>query len=132
VELGPGERSARPRQEAAHAREERGVQNPRVVDLVSLDAARDCVELLMLEPRAWGSDPAQLGQLEEKFNAYLGYVQAGYLGRDYPQYAGRLVRFRIECAEPPSGDAARMLAAMAGFAERQGIAFAVEVAPGAP
>ena len=110
--------------------EERGVQNPRVVDLVSLDAAQGCVELLMLETRAWGSDPRQLGQLEEKFNAYLGYVQAGYLGRDYPQYEGHRVRFRLECAQPPSGEAARMLAAMAGFAEREGIGFAVEVAPG--
>ena len=84
-------------------REERGVQNPRVVDLVSLDAARDCVELLMLETRSWGSDPGQLRQLEEKFNAYLGYVQAGYLGRDYPQYEGRRVRFRLECSAAPPG-----------------------------
>src|SRR5262245_66210405 len=110
--------------------QERGVHNPRVVDLVSLDAAQDCVELLMLETRAWGSDAGQLGQLEEKFNAYLGYVQAGYLGRDYPQYAGRRVRFRLECAEPPSGEAERLLAAVRGFAERQGIGFSVEVAPG--
>jgi hypothetical protein len=110
--------------------EPRGVHNPRVVDLVRLDPAQDCVELLMLETRVWGSDPGQLVQLEEKFNAYLGYVQGGYLGRDYPHYAGRRVRFRLECAETPAGEAARMLAAMQGFAEREGIAFAVEVAPG--
>jgi hypothetical protein len=106
------------------------VHNPRVVDLVSFDSTQDCVELLMLETRAWGSDPLQLGQLEEKFNAYLGYVQGGYLARDYPHYAGRRVRFRLECAGPPAGEAARMLAAMAGFAEREGIGFAVEVAAG--
>jgi len=107
------------------------MHNPRVVDLVSLDPMQGCVELLMLEPRAWGSDPLQLGQLEEKFNAYLGYVQGGYLGRDYPHYAGRRVRFRPECVEPPAGEVARTLAAMQGFAEREGIAFAVAVAPGA-
>ena len=112
--------------------EERGVRNPRVVDLVRPDPAADAVELTMLETRAWGSDPLQLEELQGKFNAYLGYVQGGYLARDYPSYVGRAVRFRLECAETPAGEAGRMLAAMAGFAEREGIGFAVAVAPGAP
>jgi hypothetical protein len=100
------------------------------VDLVRLDPADGCVELLLLETRAWGNDPLQLRQLEDKFNAYLGYVQGGYLGRDYPDYAGRRVRFRLECAGAPTGEAARMLAAMRDFSECEGIGFAVEVAPG--
>ena len=107
--------------------EERGVQNPRVVDLIRPDAAADAVELTMLETRAWGSDPLQLDQLEGKFNAYLGYVQGGYLARDYPDYAGKRVRFRLACAAPPVGEAGRMLAAMRDFAEREGIGFVVEV-----
>jgi hypothetical protein len=45
--------------------QERGVHNPRVVDLMRLDAEADEVELLMLETRPWGSDPRQL---EAKFN----------------------------------------------------------------
>ena len=110
------------------AAEERGVQNPRVVDLIRLDAEADAVELLMLETRPWTGDAARLGELEAKFNAYLGYVQGGYLARDYPSYAGRCVRFRLDCAEPPAGETARMLAAMQRFAEGEGIAFDVEVA----
>jgi hypothetical protein len=100
------------------------------VDLVRLDPTQNCVELQMLETRAWGSDPLQLGQLEEKFNAYLGYVQGGYLGRDYPHYAGKRVRFRLECAEAPAGEAGRMLSSMRAFAEREGIGFAVGVSAG--
>ena len=107
-------------------REERGVQNPRVVDLIRPDAAGG-VELLMLETRPWGSDPEQLDQLEAKLNAYLGYVQTGALVRDYPQYAGIAVRFRLECAGAPTGEAARMLAAMREFCAGDGIGF--EVAP---
>lgn len=106
--------------------EERGVQNPRVVDLIRLDAAADEVELLMLEARPWGSDPHQLEQLEAKFNSYLGYVQTGGLARDYPQYVGRGVRFRLECASEPSGEAAAMLGAMSRFAEGEGIRLSVE------
>ncbi len=41
------------------SREPRGVHNPRVVDLVRLDAERDEVVLLMLEERAWGTAPAR-------------------------------------------------------------------------
>jgi hypothetical protein len=107
--------------------EERGVHNARVVDLIRLDAATDAVELLMLETRPWGSDPRQLEQLEAKFNSYLGYVQSGALARDYPHYEGRGVRFRLECASAPAGDAAAMLGAMRDFAESEGIAFGVEI-----
>ena len=107
----------------AEGPEERGVHNPRVVDLIQLDRAEDEVELLLLERRAWGSDPAQLQELEAKFNAYLGYVSSGTLARDYPHYAGRRVRFRLECAAPPEGAVARMLDAMRSFASREGIRF---------
>ena len=101
------------------------MHNPRVVDLIRLDAEGDAVELWMLETRPWTGGRAQLGELEAKLNAYLGYVEAGYLGRDYPHYEGRRVRFRLECADPPSDDAARMLAAMREFCEGAGIDFAV-------
>ena len=110
----------------ASAPEERGVHNPRVVDLIR-PAPDGGVELLLLETRPWGSDPRQLAQLEEKLNAYLGYVQTGSLARDYPQYADAPVRFRLECARPPDGDAARMLTAIRDFCQGDGILF--EVAP---
>ena len=111
---------------ASAPREERGVHNPRVVDLIR-PAEGGGVELLMLEPRPWGADPRQLAQLEEKLNAYLGYVQTGSLARDYPSYAGAAVRFRLECAAPPDADAARMITAIRDFCAADGIDF--EVAP---
>ena len=115
---------------ASAEREERGVHNPRVVDLIS-GAADGAVELLMLETRPWGSDPVQLRQLEAKFNAYLGYVQLGYLVRDYPQYAERPVRFRLACAGAPAGETAFLLDAMRAFAEGEGIDFVAESAAAA-
>jgi hypothetical protein len=108
-------------------REPRGVPNPRVVDLIGFDRARDEVTLSMLETRAWDAEPDQLRQLEAKFNAYLGYVLDGYLGRDYPEYAGVDVCFQLDCAEAPRGDAERMLRAMQNFAEAEGIRFVVRV-----
>ena len=128
--VGQGRAQAAPRGEVerdAQGPEPRGVANARVVDLIRRDLESGDVELLMLEPRPWGSDPQQLAQLEAKLNAYLGYVQTGSLARDYPQYAGAPVRFRLECAGPPSGPAAQMLAGIRDFCANDGIAF--EVAP---
>jgi hypothetical protein len=109
------------------AREPRGVHNPRVVDLVRFDPERDEVELLMLEQRPWGAAPEQLRQLEEKFNRYLSYVLDGFLVEQYPQYRGKAVGFRLDCATAP-GEAERpMLASMKSFAASHDIRFDVNV-----
>ena len=115
---------------AEQERETRGVFNPQVVDLISWDAEREEVVLLMLEERPWESDPLQLQQLEEKFNAYLGYVQAGYLTREYPHYEGRDVCFTLDCAESPRGEVLAMLRSMQNFASGEGIRFVVQVIRG--
>ena len=113
-------------------REARGVWNPRVVDLVSFDRERDEVVLLMLEERPWDADPEQLRQLEAKFNAYLGYALDGHLVKQYPQYAGKDVCFRLDCVQSPSGEAERMLRAMQNHAAGDGIRFVVtRIASGA-
>ena len=109
------------------APEARGVRNPRVVDLVSLDAQSDEVVLLMLEERAWGSEPEQLRELEAKFNSYLTYVLDGHMVKQYPQYEGKPVRFTLDCATRPGEGERAMLAAMGSFAESEGLLFEVNV-----
>jgi hypothetical protein len=113
--------------EPGEAREPRGVHNPRVVDLIRHDVERDSVELLMLEERPWGAVPEQLRQLEEKFNRYLGYVLDGFLAQQYPQYRGKPVRFRLDCAAPPGDAERKLLEAMKRFAAGQDIDFEVNV-----
>jgi hypothetical protein len=108
-------------------RQPRGVHNPQVVDLIALDASTDRVVLTMLEVRPWGSAPDQLRQLESKFNAYLSYVLDGHLARDYPQYAGRKVRFQLDCATPPGGGERPMLTAMRNFAAAEDLEFEVQL-----
>jgi hypothetical protein len=107
--------------------EERGVKNPRVVDLIFRDPETGEVVLTMLETRPWGSAPDQIKQVEDKFNSYLGYVLAGYLERDYPQYAGLAVAFRLDCAEEPGQQERAFLAAVTRFAAGEKIRFVVRV-----
>jgi len=112
----------------AEDREPRGVFNPRVVDLITLDEAADEVVLVMLEERPWGSEPEQLRQLEAKFNAYLSYVLGGYLVQQYPDYADRGVRFQLDCVENPRSADAAFFTAMSNFAAGEGIRMVVRVA----
>jgi len=107
--------------------EARGVHNPRVVDLVRLDGDRDEVVLLMLEERPWGTAPEQLRQLEAKFNSYLAYVLDGHMVKQYPQYAGKRVCVRLDCAAPPGENEQAMLTAMGNFAASENLSFEVNV-----
>ncbi|HVN37484.1 MAG TPA: DUF6572 domain-containing protein [Myxococcota bacterium] len=108
-------------------REPRGVFNPRVIDLITLDEAADEVVLVMLEERPWGSDAAQLRQLEAKFNAYLSYVLGGHLVQQYPDYADRGVRFQLDCVENPRAADLAFFTAMSNFAAGEGIRLVVRV-----
>jgi hypothetical protein len=108
--------------------QERGVQNPKVVDLIARDESSGAVVLTMIEQRPWGAVQDQIRQIEDKFNSYLGYVKGGMLERQYPQYAGATVVFRLECAEPPGPQESGFLEAVANFAADEEIRFDVEVA----
>jgi hypothetical protein len=110
--------------------EKRGVFNSRVVDLVSWDETRDEVVLMMLEDRPWQSDPEQLRQLEDKFNAYLSYVLEGHMVQQYPQYENKAVCFQLDCAESPRGEVRDMLRTMQNFAAGEGLRFVVQVIQG--
>jgi hypothetical protein len=90
---------------------EPGVQNPTILDLVTVDSASGHVVLVMIERRPWGADAQQFRQIEEKINRYLGYALDGFLVEHYPQYRGKPVRIRLDCAEAPHGDAVRFVQA---------------------
>ena len=105
-----------------------GVQNPAVIDLITLDKASDVVVLVMTERRRWGA-AEQVKQIEEKLNRYLGYVLDGFLAEQYPQYLGKSVQIRLDCAEEPHGESARFVAAMSDAVESHGIHFAMAVRP---
>ena len=106
-----------------------GVQNPAVIDLITLDSASDTVILVMTERRPWGASAEQVKQIEEKLNRYMGYVLDGFLAQQYPQYLGNRVQIRLDCAEQPHGEAVRFVKAMTHASESHGIRFAIAVLP---
>jgi hypothetical protein len=108
---------------------EPGVQNPTIVDLITVEPETEKVVLVMIERRPWGAVPEQFGQIEEKINRYMGYVLDGFLVQHYPQYEGRPVVLRLDCAEEPQGEAARFVAAARHAISSHGLELAVNVLP---
>lgn len=107
--------------------ERRGVVNPRIIDLIAADREIGDVVLTIFEPRPWGAVTRQLHQLEDKLNAYFGYVLDGFLAEQYPQYRDRPVRIRLECVAEPGEGERPFLVAAARFSEAHGLGFEVEV-----
>ena len=110
---------------------EPGVQNPSVIDLIAVDAESNAIVLAMVEKRPWDAHPQQLKQIEEKINRYLGYVVDGFFVEQYPQYKGRAVQIRLDCADAPVGEAIAFLDAAKRAVWGQGLEFAVRVVPAA-
>jgi hypothetical protein len=108
---------------------EPGVHNPMIMDLIDVDPATGTVVLVMIERRAWGADPRQFQQIEEKINRYLGYVLDGHLAEQYPKYEGKGVQIRLDCAEAPSGSAIKFVNAAEHAIGAQGLGFSVNVLP---
>ena len=104
----------------------RGVQNPHVVDLISLikdEASAPFVRFLILEERPFTEAPEQFSQFEEKFNNYLDYILDGHFHGQYPQYKEHPLEISIESHEPPTSKFEQLFASMAGFAKSVGISF---------
>ena len=104
-----------------------GVENPALVDLIEPDPETGRVVVAMIERRAWGSDPRQFQQIEDKINRYLGYVLDGHLVQQYPQYEGKRVLIRLTCAEEPRGEAMRFVLAAGHAIREHGLDFIVTV-----
>src|SRR5207253_8206379 len=106
-----------------------GVENAKVVDLISVDPVSGKVVLTMIERRAWGASDQQFQQIEEKINRYMGYVLDGFLVQHYPHYEGKQVSIRLECAEAPHGEAVMFVKAAARAAADHGLELVVAVSP---
>ena len=108
---------------------EPGVENSSIVDLIEVDPASGQVALVMIERRVWDSDPRQLRQLEEKINRYMGYVIDGHLTTHYPQYKGKGVQIRLNCAQVPCGEAEAFVTEAERAIRAYGLEFVVSVMP---
>lgn len=89
-----------------------------VIDVIAEDARTGGVVLIMTESRPWDGSARRLFQLQEKINAYLSFALDGEMAESYPQFAGRPILLRLDCAEPLDRRTTQFIGAV-----RQQIAF---------
>jgi hypothetical protein len=111
--------------------EERGVQNPNIVDLITFDSASNEVVLVILEERQWMNSERQFEQHDEKLNRYMVYILDGHLARQYPDYAGKPARIQLDCAGAPTPIAQQFLDNVEHICGMNGVRFVVNVTGGA-
>ena len=108
---------------------EPGAGNSSIVDLIEVDPASGQVVLVIIERREWDSSPQQFHQIEEKINRYMGYVLDGHLTSHYPQYEGKGVQIRLNCAQAPCGEAVAFVTVADCSVRAHGLEFLVNVTP---
>ena len=86
-----------------------GVEHAHVIDLITRDPERRVVTLVMIESRRWTDSDLQLFQLQEKFNAYLGFALDGEMVEAYPELAGYQLKLRLDCLDVPEGRTLQLL-----------------------
>ena len=109
--------------------EQRGIHNPSIVDLITVDPDRDEVVLVMLQRRPWREDASQISELQDKFNSYFDYVVMGHLVQQYPRYSEMRVRLQLEYSEAPPAALEPTLAEAERIGRRHRIGLAVVPQP---
>ena len=97
-----------------------------MVDLVGQDASGWYL-VIMVESRAWGTDPAQASQLKEKINAYAGFITDGTLARRVSRDDRPTGGHPAQLLRDADGDFATILEHAAVQLQRLGIGFRVNV-----
>lgn len=108
-----------------------GVQNPKVIDLITTDSNTGEVVMKMIEFRSWQCKPEEvhgrLVQLQNKVDSYLSYILDGFFAQQYPQYKGKPIRIQLESAEELSGEFVRFYEAAQTFAASNGLLFVSKI-----
>jgi hypothetical protein len=103
------------------------IERANVIDVISFDEKSGCLALVMTERRAWDGSDARLFELQEKINAYLSFALDGEMTGAYPQFLGKALSLRLECAAPPDARTLHFLGHVRQQIGFQGIGFEVRV-----
>jgi hypothetical protein len=104
-----------------------GVENPRSLDALALDAETGEAVLIMVESRPWDGSEARIFQLQEKVNAYLSFALDGEMTDAFPHLAGKPVRLQLDCAVPPDSMTESFITAVREHIALQDMKFAVRL-----
>lgn len=102
-----------------------GVQNAKVVDLVTHDPKTDEYALIMVETREWDGSDERLQQISEKVENYVSFALYGQMTKLYPEALGKRVRLQLDCESHPDPKTTRFLEGIRIRLEQEGFRFVV-------
>jgi hypothetical protein len=97
------------------------VEQPDIVDIVSIDRETGKVILTISDHLDWSDSTTHQELLQRKLNSYLAFVESGEIFEQYPNAKGRPVVFEVVFQIPPDEeglaflDRARQVIESAGF-----------------
>lgn len=99
------------------------VEQPRVIDVVSIETKSGHVLLTVSDHLEWGDVNAHMRILQDKLNYYLAFVQSGEILQSYPRAAGRPVMIEVIFKHPPLPEATKLLQRTKQIIESAGFGF---------
>ena len=98
----------------------RGIDNPEVIDVVSITPDRSTVELHMVQSSKWTGSRKQLLRLQDKLNNYASFALDGQLAETHPSAANLPWRIVLHCQTEPHPDIADFIRQAKPLTEKAG------------
>lgn len=76
------------------------LENTETVDAVGTESDGSAVVLSIIDSWDWADQQAHLHALQEKLNAYFGFVESGQIYEAYPDASGKALRIDIVSRYP--------------------------------
>lgn len=103
------------------------IESANVIDALGVDEGSGRVVLVIRHEGVWDGSDAQLFLLQEKLNAYVSFALDGEMEAEYPDFAGRALGLRIDCAFPPDPRTLHLLGHVRRQLEFQDIGLEVRI-----
>ena len=105
------------------------ILDPGTIDAIGIDTVSGDVVLNISDHLDWGEEASHLKALEEKVNAYLGYLESGQLIEDMPEAKGRRPMISIYHQFVPTETAKQLLERLQCALDSHGIGFTFGALP---
>jgi hypothetical protein len=105
------------------------IDDPNTVDGIGTETSTEEIVLVISDHLDWTDPQAHLAALQDKANAYLGFIESGDIYQNYPDARGRRIRIDLITEFPIPAEVARHFSAISEATEHYGVGFAAKMLP---
>ncbi|MEO0812638.1 MAG: DUF6572 domain-containing protein [Myxococcota bacterium] len=71
------------------------IEDTQVIDAIGLEEESGTIVLSIIDGWPWDDEPRHLQALQDKLNAYFGFVESGQINEAYPDAVGQPLRIDV-------------------------------------